>query len=192
MDIQSNKIDQVSSPQEKSIRFPIKTHSKLVILAQKFGRHQSMLFIQMVDYFHRTGRDPLDLTDSTLKNTIVKNHDTYTSFIKMQEKILLIPMQQNVERMIKNQEQIVKFFNEQVLKANKDLLGNHAIQLEKISETQILIKSLHDNSETKKRLKAKFLHILNNYIHKREAMGAFKTRERQELVDETMHQIEIL
>jgi len=39
----------------------------------------------MVNYFHRTKKDPSDINDEILKNTLVKNHDTYIRFIRAQE-----------------------------------------------------------------------------------------------------------
>jgi C-terminal processing protease CtpA/Prc len=96
----------------KTIRFSKTTDQKLEKLSQKFGRNKLLLFNQMVDYFHKTSKDPSDISDELLKKMLAKSHDTYTSFIKAQEKILLIPMRQDVSRMISNQEQIVKYFND--------------------------------------------------------------------------------
>lgn len=81
----------INHPAEKSVRFPLKTHEKFVGLSQKLGRTQAELVIQMVDYFHRTKKDPIDLNDELLKNSILKNGQVQISFMKTQEKIFLIP-----------------------------------------------------------------------------------------------------
>lgn len=170
----------------KTIRFSKSTDQKLEKLSQKFGRNKLLLFNQMVDYFHKTSKDPSDVSDELLKKMLAKSHDTYTSFIKAQEKILLIPMRQDVSRMISNQEQIVKYFNDQVLKANKELLQSQQGIVRHFTETAQLMKSLKEGQEDKSSLKMKFMYILNNYIKARDSFSfTTSTKEKEELIMET-------
>ncbi|MBB2147333.1 BfmA/BtgA family mobilization protein [Pedobacter gandavensis] len=189
MDISPNKTNKRNRPPEKSIRFPVSAHNKLLKLSEKFGRNQSLLFVQMVEYFYRSSKDPLDIGEEQLRKTLSRNHDAYTSFIKSQEKVLLIPMRVEMERMIKNQEQIVSFFNDQVLKANKSLLENQQVQIKAIAESEKMIKVLYQDREIKRILQQKFLIILDTYIKNRENLGSFKTREKEELVELARKQI---
>ncbi len=192
MDISPNKTYKKYRPPEKSIRFPVVAHNKLLKLSEKFKRNQSQLFVQMVEYFYRSGKDPLDIGEEQLRKALSRNHDTYTSFIKSQEKVLLIPMRVEMERMIRNQEQIVSFFNEQVLKANKSLLENQHLHLKEVTESATMIKILYKDRENKKILQQKFLNILDAYIKTRENLGSFKTREKEELAELSRKQVELL
>lgn len=189
MDISTIKTHKRNRPPEKSIRFPLTAHNKLMKLSEKLGRSQSQLFVQMVEYFYRSGKDPIDIGEQQLRKVMSRNHDAYTSFIKTQEKVLLIPMRTEMERMIRNQEQIVSFFNEQVLKANKSLLEHQGIQTNEITESAKMIRVLFEDREMKKMLQQKFLTILETYIKSREQLGSFKTREKEELVELTRKQV---
>lgn len=174
----------------KSLRFSVETDTKLGKLALKYGYSKFQFFNQMVEYFHRTKKDPADINDELLKRTLSRNHDAYTSFIKTQEKVLLIPMHQSVERMIRNQEQIVKYFNEQVLSANKELLKNQQDQSLNFKEAGNLMKMMYDQLQSRKRLKEQCLQLFDSYVKYRESLGAFKTREREELTALTRKQIQ--
>lgn len=182
MDISAKKKVRKKRPPEKSLRFPVSTHEKLIKLCDKLGRNQVELFIAMVDYFYRTKKDPADVNDEVLKNALAKNHDTYIRFIRSQEDNLLIPMKENMDRMITNQREIVRYFNEQVLNANKSILQNQQVQA---ATTEKLLKT----TESKDKLKIKFLFILNQYIRQREEIGSFKGREKEELMEQTRKQV---
>ncbi|WEK20397.1 MAG: BfmA/BtgA family mobilization protein [Candidatus Pedobacter colombiensis] len=176
----------------KSLRFSVETDAKLGKLAIKYGYSKFQFFNQMVEYFHRTKKDPTDINDELLKRTLSRNHDAYTSFIKTQEKVLLIPMHQSVERMIRNQEQIVKYFNEQVLNANKELLKQQQGQNQKTKETDNQLKQIIGHLQSRKKLKEQFLYLFETYVKSRENLGTFKTREREELTTQTRKQIQEL
>ncbi|MBC8986696.1 hypothetical protein H9X96_13005 [Pedobacter sp. N36a] len=170
----------------KSIRFTVGTDEKIEKLCLKLGRNKLQLFNQMVDYFLRSGKDPADTSDELLKKALSRNHDTYTSFIKAQEKLLLIPIRQDVSRMINSQEQIVKYFNEQVLKVNKELLGNQQEIIKHLTETAVLMKNLREEQQGRSDLKMKFLYILNSYIKARDSFGfTTSAKEKEELILDT-------
>jgi len=110
----------------KTLRFSVETDEKLSRLAEKFGLSKFQFFNKMVEYFHRTKKDPSDINDEVLKNTLIKNHDTYIRFIRAQEERILIPIKTEVDRMIASQIKIIDSFNSQVLKANRDILTGQA------------------------------------------------------------------
>jgi len=173
----------------KSIRFSTHTNQKMEGLASKLGLSKKELLEQMVEYFYRTKKDPADINDEILKNTLAKSHKTYMSFIKAQEDLLLIPIKTSTDKMISNQKDIVKYFNEQVLSANKNLLKNQQMFLDKINSLEKLLSTAIDQKD---KLKSRFQYILNNYIRNREELGSFKGREKEELAEQTRKQIENL
>lgn len=169
-----------------TVKYPASLDTKFSKVATALGLTKRELFVKMVDYFHRTKKDPSDHNDELLKNTLNKSHKAYTSFIKAQEQLLLIPMKEAMDKMISNQRDIVKYFNEQVLNANKSILKNQQEQTEKLQQNEQL---LHKSLENKEKLKTNFLHILNHYITSREELGAFKNREKEELADHARKQV---
>lgn len=183
MDISQDKTTAKKRPPEKSIRFPLAIHGKLIKLCGKLKRNQSEVFIQMVEYFHRTGKDPADINDDLLKNTLVKNHETYIRFIRAQEEKLLIPVKTEVDRMVQSQLKIIEFFNSQVLKANKDILSGQQSQAQTIDGT---LKTLMEKLDSKESLKLKFLYILNHYS---KASLSATPKERETLLQETKQYI---
>src|SRR3954468_16391690 len=91
----------------KTIRFPVTLDEKIIKLTKKFGRGKLEIFGQMLEYFNKTGKDPADINDDLLKNTLVKNHDTYIRFIRAQEEKLLIPIKVEIDRMVSSQIKII-------------------------------------------------------------------------------------
>lgn len=175
---------------EKSIRFPLSVHQKLQKLALKHGRSQIKLFMQMVDYFYSTKKDPQDINDDVLKNALADNHKTYIKFIRAQEQTLLIPIKTDVDRMIESQKKVLNCFSEQVLNANETLLKRQEEQTIKFTETDKAIKVIAERSEIKEKLKQKFLYILNNYIRARDQFSMMTSaKEKDELILETRKQV---
>ena len=169
-----------------TVKYSATIDAKFLKIALSLGLTKRMLFEKMVDYFHRTKKDPTDINDDLLKNSFAKSHKTYTSFIKTQEALLLIPMKEAMDKMIANQKDIVKYFNEQVVGANKSILKNQQEQTSRLQETEkLLIKAI----DGKEKLKANFLQILNGYIRNREELGSFKAREKEELIEMVRKQV---
>lgn len=162
-----------------TVKYSASVDAKFAKIALSLGLTKRMLFEKMVDYFFRTRKDPSDINNDLQKNSFAKSHKTYTSFIKTQEQLLLIPMKEAMDRMISNQKDIVKYFNEQVVNANKSILKNQQEQ------TNLLTKAI----DGKEKLKASFLIILNGYIRNREELGSFKTREKEELIENARKQV---
>ncbi|MBC6112797.1 BfmA/BtgA family mobilization protein [Pedobacter fastidiosus] len=169
-----------------TIKYPAMLDAKLDKIALELGLSKRALFIKMVEYFYRTKKDPTDVSDDLLKNSFAKSHKTYTSFIKTQEQLLLIPMKEAMDKMISNQKDIVKYFNEQVVGANKTILKNQQEQNSKLLETEKLLAKVIDGKE---KLKANFILILNAYIRNREELGSFKSREKEELIEDVRKQV---
>ncbi|MFA6275585.1 MAG: BfmA/BtgA family mobilization protein [Pedobacter sp.] len=163
-----------------TVKYPASIDIKFAKVASTLALTKRELFIKMVEYFYRTKKDPGDINDELLKTALAKSHKAYTSFIKTQEQLLLIPMKESMDKMISNQKDIVKYFNEQVVNANKSILKGQQEQITRLQETEKLFVEAIENKE---KLKASFLQILNGYIRNREELGAFKTREREELAE---------
>lgn len=174
----------------KTLRFSDALDEKFGKVAQKLRRSKLQLFGLMVDYFHKTGKDPADISDEVLKTTLVKNHDTYIRFIRAQEEKILIPVKVEVDRMIQSQIKIIDFFNNHVLKANQDLLNNQQAQVQRFSETDKLLKTIAEKLETKDSLKLKFLYILNNYNKARDSFSfTTSAKDKEELLQQARQQI---
>lgn len=176
----------------KTVKFSQSTDEKFVKISLTLGRSKRELFSQMVDYFYKNKKDPTDLNDDLLKNTLIKSHKTYVGFIKNQEDLLLIPMKEAMDKMLGNQKDIVRFFNEQVLGANKSMLKHQLSLEEKFAASAQLMRTLQAQLETKATLKVKMLQILNAYIKGREELGSFKAREKEELADRVRGHVESL
>jgi len=58
----------------KSVRFTEATNERFTGLSARLGRDKRIIFRQMVEYFHRTKKDPADINDELLKSTLIKNH----------------------------------------------------------------------------------------------------------------------
>lgn len=175
-----------------AIKYTKVTGDKLQKISIALGRSKRLVFAQMVDYFYRNKKDPTDLNDELLKIALAKGHKSYMAFIRAQEDLLLVPINQGVEKMINNQRDIVKFFNEQVLGANRTMLNNQEVLLKFARDNDKLFSLIVQKMECKESLKLKMLQILNGYIKSREDLGAFKAREKEELAESAREQVENL
>lgn len=175
-----------------AIKYTKVTGDKLQKISLALGRSKRMVFAQMVDYFYRNKKDPTDLNDELLKITLAKGHKSYMAFIRSQEDLLLVPIKQGVEKMITNQRDIVKFFNEQVLRANKTLIKNQELLLKITQDNDQALKLMGQKMESRENLKLKMLQLLNSYIKAREELGSFRNKEKEELAEQTRKQIETL
>ncbi|QTE65652.1 BfmA/BtgA family mobilization protein [Mucilaginibacter rubeus] len=177
----------------RSVRYPILVDQKFEKIALKLGRTKRQVFIQMVDYFYKSKKDPIDLNDELLKNALMKNHQQYIGFIKSQENMLLIPMKTEMDRVSVSQGQIIERFNTQILKANTDLLNNQHTQDGKLNAIGIIMDTMQKGLKSKEALKSQFLHILDGYIRSRVAFGMMTSgREKEELIAVTKSQISLL
>ena len=177
----------------RSVRYPLLVDQKFEKIALKLGRTKRQVFIQMVDYFYKSKKDPIDLNDELLKNALMKNHQQYIGFIKSQENMLLIPMKTEMDRVSVSQGKIIECFNTQILKANTYLLNNQNTQDQKLTTIGIIMETMQKGLKSKEALKSQFLHILDGYIRSRDAFGMMTSgREKEELITTTKAQISLL
>ncbi|MBV2227186.1 MAG: hypothetical protein KUL85_10040 [Sphingobacterium mizutaii] len=183
----------------RTIKYDIQTAQKMERIALKLGRPQRLVFAQMVDYFHRSKKDPKDVNDELLKNTLMKQHKDYIGFIRTQENDLLIPIKREVDRMIRNQKNITDFFNGQqkhnrvILEANGEMLAGQENHTDIMRQVIGSLNGISLKMDSKESLKEKFLYILENYIRSRDGFGMMtSTKEKEELIRSTRKQIDLL
>ncbi|SDF84987.1 hypothetical protein SAMN05216464_1491 [Mucilaginibacter pineti] len=177
----------------RSVRYPVTVDQKFEKIALKLGRTKRQVFIQMVDYFYKSKKDPMDLNDELLKNTLMKNHQQYIGFIKSQENLLLIPMKTEMDRVTVSQGKIIDRFNTEVLKRNVDVLNKQNVHDQKLNAIGVMMETIRKNQKSKEALKAQFLFILDSYIKSRDAFGMMTSgREKEELISITKAQVDLL
>src|SRR3569833_1525286 len=177
----------------RSVRYPVSVDQKFEKISLKLGRTKRQLFIQMVDYFYKSKKDPTDLNDELLKNALMKNHQQYIGFIRTQENMLLVPIKTEMDRVSESQRKIIDRFNTEVLKHNVDVLNNQQNQIQAFNEVARVMNTILMVMKSKETLKEQFLFILDSYIRSREAFGMMTSgREKEELVAITKEQIRLL
>jgi hypothetical protein len=183
----------------RTIKYNTQTALKMDKIAQKLGRPNRLVFVQMVDYFFRSKKDPLDINDELLKNTLLRQHKDYISFIKTQENELLIPIKREVDRMTGNQQDINNLLRElekrSVTLANGqgELLSVGKNYSTRLSNTDEILKNIMVKLSTKEQLKKQFYYILGTYIKSRDAFSMMTSaKEKEELIRTTINQIDLL
>jgi hypothetical protein len=172
----------------RSVRYPLLVDQKFEKIALKLGRTKRQVFIQMVDYFYKSKKDPADLNDELLKN-----HQQYIGFIKTQENMLLLPIKALVERIGESQRQIIESFNTEVLTHNVDVLNNQHALAAMSGEVARLMEAILQSQKSKETLKVQFLSILEGYIRLREAFTLMTSgREKEELINSVKEQVRLL
>lgn len=91
----------------RTVKYSVQDDVKFEKIALKLGRSKRLVFSQMIDYFYRSKKDPTDLNDELLKNTILKGQKEYIGFIKTQETELLIPIKRDGVRTVETLKKIV-------------------------------------------------------------------------------------
>lgn len=177
----------------RSVRYPVVVDQKFEKIALKLGRTKRQVFMQMVDYFYKSKKDPMDLNDELLKNTLLKNHQQYIGFIKTQENILLVPMKTLMDKIGESQRQIIESFNTEVLSHNVDVLNNQHALANMFGEIGRLMEAILQSQKSRETLKAQFISILEVYIKSREAFNMMTPgKEKEELVNSVKEQIRLL
>jgi hypothetical protein len=176
----------------RSIKYSEGEGKKLDLLALKLGRSKRLVFLQMIDYFHRTKKDPLDINDELLKNTLLKQHKDYIRFIKTQENDLLIPTKREVDRMIESQKKVIAAFNS-LLKQNEAIpiaLDQHNQYLSHLEKGNKRIQAMLADKE---QLKLLFLSIFDAFAASRDNISSLGSRkEKEQLLLNTRNQIKNL
>jgi uncharacterized protein YjfI (DUF2170 family) len=177
----------------RSVRYPLLVDQKFEKLALKLGRTKRQLFIQMVDYFYKSKKDPADLNDELLKNTLMKNHQQYIGFIKTQENMLLVPMKSLMDKIGESQRQVIDLFNTEVLNHNVDVLNNQHALAAMFGEIAKLMEAILQSQKNRETLKAQFMSILEGYIRARESFTMITSgKEKEELINSVKAQVRSL
>lgn len=158
----------------KSVRYPVATDEKLEKLA-----------VQLVDYFYRTKKDPLDFNDELLKKELINGNSRIVGFIKRQESDFLLPiftastgLSAAAKAHSSNLKEISHHLSLESKKADQFSfrIGGMEKQLGKIL----------NQAEEKASLKLRFKKLLEYYISQRESLGwpvsAAKKEELQQHV----------
>ena len=197
----------------KSVRFDSDTDLKFSKLSEKLGRSKQELFSQMVDYFYKSKKDPVDLNDELLKKELGQGINRIISFIKTQEKEALSPMLADLAQLQRtltrlhgqyeqffqsdDQQQVTGFF----IHTQRRLLKEHQTQQQQqqemaqtlqnlLAETRSHQSEVKGQLEAKKGLKAKFMAFLEHYMGQREVLNALtQGRLIKELQENTRSQV---
>jgi hypothetical protein len=183
----------------RTIKYNAQTAVKMDKIAQKLGRPNRQVFAQMVDYFFRSKKDPLDINDELLKNTLLKQHKDYIGFIRTQENDLLIPIKREVDRMTGNQRDINSLLKQLEKKSvalasgQNEILSAGKNYSSKLLNTDEVLKSILVKLSEGEQLKKQFHYILGTYIKSRDAFNIMTSaREKEELIRITRNQIDLL
>lgn len=154
----------------KSIRYPVAVDDKLEQLTLKFGRTKKMFFIQMVDYFYKSKKDPADLNDEVLKNELKKGVNRIISFIRTQESDFLLPVLSDISKLIGVANGHTKFLT--------GIAGYVTIDEEQTKQILIRMATIEkaitktqSHLDEKAILKTRFKKLLEYYITQRESLG---------------------
>jgi len=177
----------------RSVRFSVAVDEKFEKVARKLGRTKRLLFLQMVEYFYRSKKDPADVSDELLKNALLKNHNQYISFIRAQENMILLPIKAEVVRMSRSQRDIIERFNNDILKHNASLLDRQQAQTSAIIQMGKLLEELIGRSKKADVLKSQALLLVEDYAAARDALGTrASAREKSELLLALKKKIDLL
>jgi len=154
----------------KSVRYPVATDQKLEKLALKLGRTKKLVVIQMVDYFYRSKKDPLDLCDELLKKELVSGNNRIIAFFKTQESDFLLPILTAsgvLTTIAKEHTTYFKAISAHLIEEAKKTshLSSHVDMIEKG------IAKMQTQVDEKALLKLRFKRIIEYYITQREALG---------------------
>lgn len=176
----------------RSIKYSEAEGLKLDKIALKLGRPKRQVFLQTIDYFYRTKKDPRDINDDLLKNTLLKQHREHIGFIKTQENDLLIPTKREVDRMIEAQRKVINGFNG-LLKQNELIPTLMDKQNRYLYQLEIHYKAIAVQLSEREQLKRLFLNIFEGYAMARDNVSSIGSRkEKEQLLATTRNQIKLL
>ncbi len=176
----------------RSIKYSEAEGLKLDKIALKLGRAKRQVFLQMIEYFYRTKKDPLDINDDQLKTTLLKQHRDYVGFIKTQENDLLIPTKREIERMTESQRKVINGFNG-LLKQNEVIPTLMDKQNQYLYQLEVHYKAIVAQLQTKEHFKRSFLNIFDGYALARDNISSIGSRkEKEQLLITTQNQIKLL
>lgn len=154
----------------KSVRYPLAVDKKFEKVALKLGRTKRQLFIQMVDYFYKSKKDPVDLNDEVLKKELSNGIHRIISFIRQQENDLLVPIHSETQELSTTTRQharLLEKFKQQSIADGQRLEAF----LPRLRSIENILTAMQDRLLEKELLKQKFRKVLDFYITHREALG---------------------
>lgn len=153
-----------------SIRYSKEVDEKFQMLSKKLGRTKKQLFVQMVDYFYRSKKDPDDGGDEILKRELSAGINRVISFIRQQEKDFLLPIFSDsgiLKSSFSQQKEYLEVMAKHLLKQTENT-GT----LVSLTEQNLKgLKYLVSKQQEKEYLKKEFSRLLDYYITQREEMG---------------------
>lgn len=177
----------------RTVKYSIADAVKFEKIASKLGRSKRQVLSQMIDYFYRSKKDPKDMNDELLKNTIVKGQKDSIGYIRTQEKELLIPIKGETTLILEILKKIASSFNSQVLKHNDQVLSNQSSHMKGLSSVKETLGYIEKKAETKILLKQKCAMILNRYIKERESLGLMSSaKDKEELAIRARKELDLL
>lgn len=154
----------------KSVRYPKVTDEKLEKISLKLGRPKKLVVIQMVDYFYRSKKDPIDLNDELLKKELANGINRVLSFVKRQESDFLLPIFTDTAGLTIISKEHTTYF-----KAIGQYLANNEENTKELAKRILLldqsIAKTQKYLDEKSVLKLRFKKILEYYINQRESLG---------------------
>lgn len=168
----------------RTVRYSQQTADKFDKIGLKLGRDNRLVFAQMVDYFYKSKKDPVDLNDELLKNTILKQQKEYIGFIKTQETELLIPVKRDLGRLIDFEQKVYNLALKTLPKQIETLNSGVVFQNQQIKDLEAnlerKIQAITHNLVAKDQLKRQFLTILESYAKARENFGVMSPKQEKE------------
>ncbi|NGM74266.1 BfmA/BtgA family mobilization protein [Sphingobacterium sp. SGL-16] len=162
----------------RSVKFSLQVDKKLDNLARKLGRTKRTAVIQMIDYFYNTKKDPMDINDHALRNQLSQGINRILSFIKQQEKDLLLPsfnLSSEVLKLLQVQ------FSESI--QHKQAIHALTILVKDMNRTLDSLNRQLDSEKIKKSvLIANAIKLVDNFLKDRDAIGwSMSSAKKEEL-----------
>jgi len=154
----------------RTVKYSVQDDVKFVKISLKLGRPKRLVFSQMLDYFYRSKKDPLDVNDELLKRELSNGINRVLSFVKRQESDFLLHILKDSAALIVIAKAHASYFKEIIgyleeNEGNGKELARRMMVLEKsITRTQQYL-------DEKELLKLRFKKLLEYYISQREGLG---------------------
>lgn len=151
----------------RSVKFSLQVDKKLDNLARKLGRTKRTIVIQMIDYFYSTKKDPMDINDHALRNQLSLGINRILSFIKQQEKDLLVPS-------FNLSSEVLKLLHNQVTESAQHSQAFHEVStlLKGMNRTMDSLNRQLDSEKIKKSvLITNAVQLVENFLKDRDAIG---------------------
>lgn len=176
----------------RTVKYSVQDDEKFGKIAFKLGRSKRLLFSQMLDYFYRSKKDPMDVNDELLKRELSNGINRVLSFVKRQESDFLLPILNDAASSV-----IIAKEHTSHLDRIMDYLQDNQTSSSGLSKRILLleqaISSTHQYLEEKAVLKLRFKKLLEYYISQREGLGwPVSAAKKEELQSHVLQSLENL